>query len=132
MARLEIVTGSLRSRNYDALNSLGKKKADRGYPSAVLGCDDQGFVDISAMALNAAISESILADPEAYFVTRMAFPFGSTRALPTARAIRRNLTQDSIGVLSVDLSPDGPELYCAATSTSTSLLPGARRGRAAR
>ena len=43
---------------------------------------------MSAITLNAAISGSILAEPNAYFVTRMAFPFGSTRALPTAHAIR--------------------------------------------
>src|SRR5580693_8141008 len=54
----------------------------------MLGRDDQGFVDIKAIALKAAISGSILADPDACFVTRMAFPFGSTRALPTAHAIR--------------------------------------------
>jgi hypothetical protein len=41
---------------------------------------------ISAMALNAAISGSILAVPDASFVTNMALPFGSTRALPTAKA----------------------------------------------
>jgi hypothetical protein len=34
-----------------------------------------------AIALNAALSGAILAQPEAYFVTRMAFPFGTTRAL---------------------------------------------------
>ena len=34
----------------------------------MLGRADQGFVDISAMALNAAISGSILAEPEACFV----------------------------------------------------------------
>jgi len=34
----------------------------------MLGLDDHGFVDISAMALNAAISGSIFADPEACFV----------------------------------------------------------------
>lgn len=39
------------------------------------------------MALNAAIKRAIFADPEAYFVTRMAFPFGSTRAFPTAHAL---------------------------------------------
>jgi hypothetical protein len=54
----------------------------------MLGRDDQGFVDINAIALNAAISGSILADPEACFVTRTAFLFGLTRALPTAHAIK--------------------------------------------
>jgi hypothetical protein len=34
----------------------------------MLGCDDHGFVDINAMALNAAISGSIWAEPEACFV----------------------------------------------------------------
>jgi hypothetical protein len=38
-------------------------------------------------SLNAALSGSILADPEACSVTRMALPFGSTRALPPAHAI---------------------------------------------
>ena len=50
----------------------------------MLGRDDHGFVDISAMALNAAISGSILADPEACLVMMMALPFGSTRALTAA------------------------------------------------
>jgi hypothetical protein len=44
---------------------------------------------VSAMALNAALGGSILAEPDACFVTRMALPFGSTRASPTAEAIRR-------------------------------------------
>jgi hypothetical protein len=47
----------------------------------MLGRVDHGFVDISAMALNAAIRGSILADPDACFVMMMALPFGSTRAL---------------------------------------------------
>jgi len=38
----------------------------------VIGRDDQGFVDISATALNAAISGSILAEPDACFVMMMA------------------------------------------------------------
>jgi hypothetical protein len=54
----------------------------------MLGRVDHGFVDINAMALNAAISGSIFADPEACFVMMMAFPRGSTRALLTAHAIR--------------------------------------------
>ncbi len=41
------------------------------------GRADQRLVDINAMALNAAISGSILADPEACFVMIMALPFGS-------------------------------------------------------
>jgi hypothetical protein len=49
----------------------------------MLGRDDHGFVDISVTALNAAMSGSILAGPEAYFVMMMAFPFGSTLALAT-------------------------------------------------
>ena len=40
----------------------------------MLGRVDQGFVDISAMALNAAISGSIFAEPEACFVMMMALP----------------------------------------------------------
>jgi hypothetical protein len=55
----------------------------------MLGRDDQGFVDISAMALNGCHQGIILAEPEACFVTRMALPFGSTRALATAHDIRR-------------------------------------------
>jgi len=47
------------------------------------GRDDHGFVDISATALNAAISGSILAVPEACLVMMIALPLGSTRALAT-------------------------------------------------
>jgi hypothetical protein len=52
----------------------------------MLGRLDPEFVDIKAIALNAAINGSILAEPDASFVTSMALPFGSTRALPTAKA----------------------------------------------
>jgi hypothetical protein len=45
---------------------------------------DHGFVDINAMALNAAISGSIFPVPEACFVMTMALPFGSRRAFATA------------------------------------------------
>jgi hypothetical protein len=48
---------------------------------------DQGFVDISAMTLNAVIKGSILADPEACFVMMMALPFSSTRAFTTAKSL---------------------------------------------
>lgn len=53
----------------------------------MLGRDDQEFVDINAMALNAAISGSILAEPDACFVMMMALPFGSTRAFATAKSL---------------------------------------------
>jgi len=53
----------------------------------VLGRVDQGLVDISAIALNATIKGSIIADPDACFVMTMALPFGSTRALGTAHDI---------------------------------------------
>ena len=53
----------------------------------MLGREDQGFVDINAMALNAAISGSILADPDGCFVMMMALPFGSTRAFATAKSL---------------------------------------------
>jgi hypothetical protein len=53
----------------------------------MLGRVDQGFVGISAMALRAAISGSIFADPDACFVMMTALPFGSTRALATAQDI---------------------------------------------
>ena len=53
----------------------------------MLGRVDQGFVDISAIALHAAISGSIFAVPEACFVMMMALPFGSTRAFATAHDI---------------------------------------------
>lgn len=53
----------------------------------MLGREDQGFVHIKAMALNAAISESILAEPDACFVMIMALPFGSTRAFATAKSL---------------------------------------------
>jgi hypothetical protein len=41
---------------------------DNGQITKMLGRADQGFVDIKAIALKAAISGSILADPEACFV----------------------------------------------------------------
>jgi hypothetical protein len=53
----------------------------------MLGRNDHGFVDISAMALNAAISGSILAVPDASFVMMMALPFGSTRAFAMAKSL---------------------------------------------
>ena len=40
-----------------------------------------GFIDINAMALNAAVRGSIFADPEACFVMMMTLPLESTRAL---------------------------------------------------
>jgi len=43
-------------------------------------------VAIGTIALNAAISGSILAQPEACFVTRMTLPFGTNRALATRLA----------------------------------------------
>jgi len=42
----------------------------------MLGCADTGFDAIHAIALNAAINESILAVPDACFVTAMALPSG--------------------------------------------------------
>src|SRR5215468_6614513 len=50
----------------------------------MLGRVDHGFVGISAMALNAAISGSILAEPDARLVIMMALPLSSTRASTTA------------------------------------------------
>jgi hypothetical protein len=44
----------------------------------MLGRADHGFVDINVMALNAAISRSIFAVPDACFVMRMALLFGFT------------------------------------------------------
>jgi hypothetical protein len=49
----------------------------------MLGGVDQGFVDIRAMALNAAISGLILAVPEACLATRMTLPIDA--GLTTAR-----------------------------------------------
>jgi len=46
----------------------------------MLGCVDAGFEAIHATALNAAISGSVFAVPDAYFVMMMALPFGATRA----------------------------------------------------
>jgi hypothetical protein len=46
----------------------------------LLGCTDQGLVDNNAMAWNAAITGSIFAEHDACLVTKMALPFGSTRA----------------------------------------------------
>jgi hypothetical protein len=54
----------------------------------MLGCDEAGFADIHATALKAAINGSIFAVPDACFVMTMALPFGSTRALLTAHAIK--------------------------------------------
>jgi hypothetical protein len=54
----------------------------------MLGCDDAGFADIQATALNAAINGSIFAVPDACLVMVMALPLGSTRALLTAHAVR--------------------------------------------
>jgi hypothetical protein len=51
-----------------------------------LGRVDRGFVDINAMALNAAIGGSISAELEACFVMMTALPFGSTRAVAIAHA----------------------------------------------
>ena len=53
----------------------------------MLGRADYGFVDINAIALNAAIGGSFLADPEACLVMVMALPFGSTRAFATAKSL---------------------------------------------
>jgi hypothetical protein len=46
----------------------------------VLGRVDQGFADISAIALNAAIIGSSFGEHEAYFVVTMVLPFGLTYA----------------------------------------------------
>jgi hypothetical protein len=53
----------------------------------MLGREDHGFVDISAIALNAAIRGSIFALSDACFVMMMALPFGSTRAFATAKSL---------------------------------------------
>jgi len=42
----------------------------------MLGCADAGFEAVQAMALNAAVSGSILVVPEACLVMMMALPFG--------------------------------------------------------
>jgi hypothetical protein len=52
----------------------------------MLGCDDAGFADIHATALNAAISGSIFAAPDACLMM-MALPFGSTRTFATAKSL---------------------------------------------
>jgi hypothetical protein len=41
----------------------------------MLGRTDQEFVDINAIALNAAVNGSILAEPEACLVKTMALPW---------------------------------------------------------
>jgi hypothetical protein len=51
----------------------------------MLGRVDQGFIDISAMALNAAISGSIFAEPDACLVMMMTLPFGTLAALRERR-----------------------------------------------
>ena len=53
----------------------------------MLGCDDAGFTDFQATALNAAISGSNFAVPDAYFVMTMALPCSYTRALITIQDI---------------------------------------------
>ncbi len=53
----------------------------------MLGRADQRFVEINKMALNATLSGSILAQPDAYFVMMMALPLSSTLAFATAQAI---------------------------------------------
>ena len=52
-----------------------------------LAASTRGFVDINAMALNAAINGSIFALSDACLVMRMAFPIGSTPALVTAETL---------------------------------------------
>jgi hypothetical protein len=54
----------------------------------MLGRDHHGFVDISATALNAAISASILVDHEDCFVIGIVLPISSARALATDHDIR--------------------------------------------
>lgn len=66
-----------------------------------LGCADQGFVAISAIALNVATSGSILAQPDACSVMAMALCRGSIRALVAASGNHRSLARYCIGVLSV-------------------------------
>jgi hypothetical protein len=53
----------------------------------MVGCVDAGFAAIHAMALNAVISGSILADPDGCFVMMMALSFGSTRAFAMAKSL---------------------------------------------
>jgi hypothetical protein len=58
----------------------------------MLGRADQRLVEINAMASNAAISGSILADPEACFVMMMALPFGSApNSKPSSGGARRSV-----------------------------------------
>jgi hypothetical protein len=54
----------------------------------MLGWDVAGFADIQATALNAAISGSTFAVPDACLVIVMALPFGSIRTLLTTHVIR--------------------------------------------
>jgi hypothetical protein len=77
-----------------SVTNVGFVETERSFGGALyitkkLGREDQVFVDNSAMAFNAAISGSILADPDACLVMVMALPLGSTRALLTAHAISR-------------------------------------------
>jgi len=53
---------------------LGIADIGPAWITRVLGRVDHEFMDISAMALNAAISGSILAEPEACMVIMMALP----------------------------------------------------------
>jgi hypothetical protein len=45
----------------------------------MLGCDEAGFAAIQAIALNATMSGSILAEPDACFVMMMALPLVHVR-----------------------------------------------------
>jgi hypothetical protein len=57
----------------------------------MLGCDDAGFADIKATALDAAISGSILVVPDACFVMTMALPLAQRARCspPTPSALSR-------------------------------------------
>jgi hypothetical protein len=59
-------------------NRSTPEKAAKLYITNMLGRADHGFVDINVMELNAAISRSIFAVPDACFVMRMALLFGFT------------------------------------------------------
>jgi hypothetical protein len=53
----------------------------------MLASTDHWFVDINAIALNAAIRGSIFAEPDACFMMMIALPLGSTPAFATAHAV---------------------------------------------
>jgi hypothetical protein len=74
----------------------------------MLGREDQGFVDINTMALNAAISGLILADPEACFVTSFAFDVAAKRMDAIVReSMAKHYLKAVLADVAIDRRPRG-------------------------